>query len=79
MRKHKKTITTTKPKPIIIKLQDTCRIRLGHELIITILKTKDITEAHYNNLYLEQKIKLYKEHITVDDLYENNISQIFGV
>ncbi|MDX9744499.1 MAG: hypothetical protein RBT59_11810 [Arcobacteraceae bacterium] len=52
--KHKKLITTTKPKPIVIKLQDTCRVRLEHELIIKILETKDITEAHYNSLYLDQ-------------------------
>ncbi len=77
--KHKKPITTTKPKPIVIKLQDTCRVRLEHELIIKILETKDITEAHYNSLYLEQKIKLCKEHITVDDLYEHHISKVFGV
>jgi hypothetical protein len=68
--KHKKTI--------VIKLQDTCRVRLKHEQIIKILKTKDIAEAHYNDLYLDQKIKLCKDHITVDDLAAHQINIVSG-
>ena len=76
--KHKKPITTTKPKPIILTLQNSCKVRLHHETIIQILKKQDITEAYYNSLYLDQKIKLCKEHITVDDLYEHQISIVSG-
>lgn len=68
-----------KPKPIVITLQDACKVRLEHELIITILTTKGMTEDYYNGLYLDQKIRLCENHITVDDLYEHHISQIFGV
>jgi len=72
--KHKKQ---TKPKPILIKLQGSCKVRLEHELIITILKEKGIDAYKYNKLYLDQKIKLCELHITIDDV-TNHATKIYG-
>jgi phage gp16-like protein len=66
-----------KEKPLIIKISG-LRVRLDKGFILSVLTKKGIEESHYESKLLDQKIKLCKEHITVDDLAAHQINIVSG-
>lgn len=67
-----------KEKPLIVEISG-LKVRLEKKFILEILTKKGFKESEYESKLLHQKIKLCKEHITIEDLAAYQINIIYGV